>query len=101
MTQKNIQTYISDVKFPAEHDPVFRKKYKNRGKPKNRKTHIFLEKFITEKPTLIKTPNLAEMYFNTIVVDRLYAQMGETITIGPQSKCIKEYFYQLLLSLGS
>ena len=25
ITQKNIQTYKSDVKFPAEHDPAVRK----------------------------------------------------------------------------
>ena len=25
ITQKNIQTYIIDVKFPAEHDPAVRK----------------------------------------------------------------------------
>ena len=65
MTQKNIQTYISDVKFSAEHDPVVIRNYKSREKLENRKTHVFLEKFITQKSALIKTPNLAEVYFNT------------------------------------
>ena len=35
MSQKNIQTYKSDVKFPAEHSYVVRKNEKNRGKSKN------------------------------------------------------------------
>ena len=65
MAQKNIQTYRSDVKFLAEYNPVVRKNYKNRGKLENLKTHFYLEKFITQKPTVIKTPNLAEMYYNT------------------------------------
>ena len=63
MAQKNISTYRTDVKFPAEHDSWVRKNLKNRGKPENRKTHVSLEKFIREKPTLIKSPNLAEVYF--------------------------------------
>ena len=63
MTQKNIKTYISDVKFHAEHDSVVRKKYKNRGKPKKWKTHVFLEKCITEKPT-----NLVVVFFYTFTL---------------------------------
>ena len=57
MTHKNIQKYMSHFKFPAEHDPGVRQNYKNHGKP------VFLEKFIMKKPTLIKSPNLAEVYF--------------------------------------
>ena len=52
--QKMIQTYTSDVKFPAEHNPVVRKNKKNRGKLENLKPLVYLEKFITQKPTLIK-----------------------------------------------
>ena len=51
-------------KFQAEHDPVVRKKRKNREKPENRRTHVYLEKLITKELTLIKSPNCAQVYFN-------------------------------------
>ena len=61
--KKNIQTYISDVKFHAEHTPVVRRNQKNRVNPENRKTYVLLEKFVMEKPTYINIPKLAEVYF--------------------------------------
>ena len=48
ITQKNIQTYIIDVKFPAEYDPAVRKKQKNRGKPENWKNHFLLKNSLQE-----------------------------------------------------
>ena len=37
----------------------------NCGKPENRKTHVYLEKFIREIPMLIQSPNMGEVHFNT------------------------------------
>ena len=54
MAQKNIQTYIIDVKFPAEHDPAVRKNQKNRGKPENWKNHFLLKNSLQESRRLLK-----------------------------------------------
>ena len=65
ITQKNIRTYIINVKFPAEHDPAVKKKLEKSWKAGKLEKRLFIEKFIPRKSTLIKIPKLAEVYFKT------------------------------------
>ena len=52
--QKNIQKYIFDVKFFAEHDPGIRKNKKSRGKPENWKKGKNCKIAVAKEPSTFK-----------------------------------------------